>query len=392
MHTTTVLVALSAMITPLWAQEGAIVSAQPSAANYDLATNVILQTYWQRVNEQKPYHSAYTSPYAAQAYGYPQAAYPQAGYQAAYPAYTSPALPSGYVPPGAYVPYPVQPQPYAANTVPQRVSQGVSQRVSLPAQKPPVRQAAAAPPKDRRILTNMDYWKNYYRAPIDFVTAPLSWDTSEWMRAALVSGVVGGLMFADQSIDDFFVDNQSGFGDAIFSVKPIGNSKHMLATYGGVYAVGAVFGDEKMQETALLGLQGFAIAGLFSESAKKLFGRSRPDKEGASSWDFEGLGGGNSFVSGHATVAFTAATIFSEQYKNHWYVPPAAYTLASLVAMSRVYDNDHWMSDVVAGAVLGYSVGKIVTYLSPFIDGSRQMSLMPNISGDNYGVNLVMKH
>jgi membrane-associated phospholipid phosphatase len=238
----------------------------------------------------------------------------------------------------------------------------------------------------------MDYWKNYYRAPIDFVTAPLSWDTSEWMRAALVSGVVGGLMFADQSIDDFFVDNQSGFGDAIFSVKPIGNSKHMLATYGGVYAVGAVFGDEKMQETALLGLQGFAIAGLFSESAKKLFGRSRPDKEGASSWDFEGLGGGNSFVSGHATVAFTAATIFSEQYKNHWYVPPAAYTLASLVAMSRVYDNDHWMSDVVAGAVLGYSVGKIVTYLSPFIDGSRQMSLMPNISGDNYGVNLVMKH
>ncbi len=409
LSSTTAIMALSAMVTPLWAEEPTAdtvvptITAEPSATNYDPTSNVVLQTYWQRVNEQKPYHSAYTSPYAATPYGYPgyypqtaypQTAYPQVGYQALYPAYAGPALPSGYAPPGyipgAYAPYPVQAQApaYAANTAPPPVSPPVER---APVEKPPLRQAEAAAPKERRILTNPDYWKNLYRAPIEFVTAPLSWDTSEWMRAALIGGVIGGVMFADESINDFFIDNQNGFGDAIFAVEPIGKGKYMLAGYGGYYAVGALFGDAKTQETALLGFQAFALGGLFSESAKRLFGRTRPDTEGASSWDFKGPGGEKSFISGHTTVAFTAATVFAEQYKNTWYVPPAAYTLASLVGLSRVYDNDHWLSDVLAGAVIGYSAGKVITYLSPFMDSSRQMSLLPNISGDNYGVNLVMK-
>mgnify|MGYP006298760979 CR=1 FL=1 len=55
--------------------------------------------------------------------------------------------------------------------------------------------------------------------------------------------------------------------------------------------------------------------------------------------------------SGHATGAFTVATVFSHhypKYKNY------AYTLASLIAVSRLYEDRHWFSNIVAGAGIGY--------------------------------------
>jgi undecaprenyl-diphosphatase len=63
----------------------------------------------------------------------------------------------------------------------------------------------------------------------------------------------------------------------------------------------------------------------------------------------------SAFPSGHATSAFTAATLLSAGTD----AGPAYFGLAALVAVSRVYTRMHHGSDVVAGAVLGLAVGKI---------------------------------
>jgi membrane-associated phospholipid phosphatase len=63
----------------------------------------------------------------------------------------------------------------------------------------------------------------------------------------------------------------------------------------------------------------------------------------------------SAFPSGHATSAFTAATLLSAGTR----AAPAYYGLAALVAASRVYTRMHHASDVLAGAALGLVMGHV---------------------------------
>jgi len=67
-----------------------------------------------------------------------------------------------------------------------------------------------------------------------------------------------------------------------------------------------------------------------------------------------------SFPSGHTTVAFAAATVFAMEYKDRPLVPIIAYSAATLIGLSRITENKHWATDVLAGAALGYLTGRLV--------------------------------
>lgn len=64
----------------------------------------------------------------------------------------------------------------------------------------------------------------------------------------------------------------------------------------------------------------------------------------------------SSFPSGHASAAFMAATLLAERTR----VKPLWYTLAGVVAASRVHTRIHHASDVVVGASLGLALGRAV--------------------------------
>ena len=63
----------------------------------------------------------------------------------------------------------------------------------------------------------------------------------------------------------------------------------------------------------------------------------------------------SSFPSGHASAAFTAATLLAED--DPWW--PMYYAAAAFVASSRTYVKIHHASDVVAGAITGIVIGRI---------------------------------
>lgn len=68
-----------------------------------------------------------------------------------------------------------------------------------------------------------------------------------------------------------------------------------------------------------------------------------------------------SFPSGHATTAFAAASILSAfNKKRKWLY----YTTALLISYSRIFLFCHYLLDIVAGAVLGYLIGKTILLLS----------------------------
>jgi membrane-associated phospholipid phosphatase len=74
----------------------------------------------------------------------------------------------------------------------------------------------------------------------------------------------------------------------------------------------------------------------------------------------------SSFPSGHASAAFTAAGVLS-QGDPLW---PLYYALAGVVASSRVYVKIHHPSDVVAGALLGVVLARLVRRAWPMPSAS----------------------
>jgi membrane-associated phospholipid phosphatase len=63
----------------------------------------------------------------------------------------------------------------------------------------------------------------------------------------------------------------------------------------------------------------------------------------------------SSFPSGHAATAFMAAGLLSKGTR----LAPAYYTLAALVAYSRVHVRMHHPADVLGGAALGVALGAV---------------------------------
>jgi undecaprenyl-diphosphatase len=93
---------------------------------------------------------------------------------------------------------------------------------------------------------------------------------------------------------------------------------------------------------------------LSSKVLKPIFKRARPSVVLVDARPFFGIRRSNSFPSGHATNTFAAAPVVA------CIVPQAAvvaYVLAGTISLSRVYVGDHWPSDVVGGAILGFTFG-----------------------------------
>lgn len=70
----------------------------------------------------------------------------------------------------------------------------------------------------------------------------------------------------------------------------------------------------------------------------------------------------SSFPSGHASAAFFAAALLRD--RRSW---PLYYSLATVVASSRVHVRIHHASDVVAGAVVGAGLGELARRAFPLI-------------------------
>jgi len=130
----------------------------------------------------------------------------------------------------------------------------------------------------------------------------------------------------------------------------------------------------RLGRLSLLGLRGaeaIAVASAINGIVKGLAGRARPfvTPGEPGHWNFShGWTDAHyaSMPSGHtlATIAFAAAIGVASV---RW-VPPAraamiagAFSAALLVAFARVYTNQHWFSDVLAGAVLGSTTGFLLT-------------------------------
>lgn len=212
---------------------------------------------------------------------------------------------------------------------------------------------------------NKAYLKSYLNDAADIAIAPTRWKNKQWLGFAAVAGVTLLVYSQDEVINDFFQRKQTAQKDQIskyvFDPMP---TYYLAGFLGGMYVYGLAANDSHTETAALLTGKAVILTGAYTYLFKSLSQRKRPYQSNppdANYWGgpFDGFHN-NSFPSGHNSVAFAAATVLSAYYKNHKWVGISAFSLAGLVAISRSYDQMHWASDVVAGAALGYAIGRLV--------------------------------
>ena len=76
-------------------------------------------------------------------------------------------------------------------------------------------------------------------------------------------------------------------------------------------------------------------------------------------YDLKPFSGADAFPSGHTTMAFALATSLADELRRPW-VTVGLMTAAAGTGWSRVNDNKHWLSDVVAGTALGVTAAQLV--------------------------------
>ena len=209
------------------------------------------------------------------------------------------------------------------------------------------------------------------------ITAPFHIRRKDLIPLGAYLVMQGALFLTDEPVQRFALDlrdHNAGVRNVSKHITRFGAS-YEAYVLGGLAAYGFIFKNEKIQTTTLLSTQAYLTGWAMESLLKMLSGRQRPyyydpnhlEAEptfhgpfGSRGRDINGKRLNSSFPSGHTTVAFAVATVFAKEYKDRPLVPIIAYTASTMVGLSRITENKHWVSDVFAGAVLGFFTGKQV--------------------------------
>ncbi len=149
-----------------------------------------------------------------------------------------------------------------------------------------------------------------------------------------------------------------------------------------LYLCGVRGRHDAIDQTILFGTAG-VLMGITVNTLKHTTRVERPDGSAR-----------NSFPSGHTAMAFVGAELLRREY---WDVSPwigvAGYAVAAGTGFFRMYNNRHWLTDVLAGAGVGILSVEAAYWLYPVITRTffrkrylKNVYLSPYASPQNKGV------
>lgn len=146
-----------------------------------------------------------------------------------------------------------------------------------------------------------------------------------------------------------------------------------LAVTWGLLATKNGGRSQTIWESIVAQASSFAILTAITQGGKYGIGRLRPDDSAH-----------NSFPSGHTGTAFACAAILDAEYGQKYpWLAGIGYGVATLTGMSRIANNRHWGTDILAGASVGLSSVYLGYFLSDWIFGRKRACLTkPFTSGE----------
>ncbi len=220
---------------------------------------------------------------------------------------------------------------------------------------------------------NKEFLKNFKSDFAQVLVSPKNWKGRDFLYLSTVLGAGFFLYSVDQDIYQWIEDRRSSSSKDISNViTNFGDGRFLAGLITALYISGEISDNNSLRKTALLSLESWLTTGVIVTSLKFVTGRARP-WTGESSHTFHPFSltsGFHSFPSGHASSAFAVATVVANQSKRA-YIDILAYSLATLVAVSRLHIDKHWASDVLVGSSIGYFVAKKISSLDRNRDSGK---------------------
>jgi PAP2 superfamily len=177
----------------------------------------------------------------------------------------------------------------------------------------------------------------------------------------------------DDNIEEGVKDND-GLRKAFAAGKYIGAVYTQAGVAVGMYVIGRYFMKPQSNRMSHLGfdiIRGLVLSQVLTQGVKVAVQRDRPTGECCA------------FPSGHASAAFATASVLERHfgYRGAW----PTFVIGGYVAASRLFDNRHFLSDVVFGSALGIASGWTVVGRH----GRNDFTMMPTPRRGGMGVTFV---
>ncbi len=177
-----------------------------------------------------------------------------------------------------------------------------------------------------------------------------------------------------------------------------GRTQFGLAFAFGAY--GLITKDVRAVKTASEIVQTVLASGALTQVLKHITGRQTPNTSTSptGNWVFfpnqidyaKHVSTYDAFPSGHITTTMATITVIAENYPEIWWIKPAGYTMAALVAYGMVGTGIHWYSDYPLAVALGYTFGMIAAHPEgiPGIIAGKNLHVLPTLVENGFGLSL----
>jgi membrane-associated phospholipid phosphatase len=195
------------------------------------------------------------------------------------------------------------------------------------------------------------------------------------IASGVALGVTAGLSAFDVRIARWWqspgVQGSQSFNDWMGSLTKWNETP---LTIGSVltYGIGRLTKSETVTDIGLHLTEAIVFTDVIAEAIRGPLGRARPRVSPDDQYNFKFWAGFTEFdhrawPSIHAAAAFSIASALVAEIDErnpdaNWYAAPLLYGAAMIPGITRMYLNQHWASDVAAGAFLGTLIGSRVVY------------------------------
>ncbi len=179
---------------------------------------------------------------------------------------------------------------------------------------------------------------------------------------ALSAGLFAGFMF---TIDGPIAQSAHGAAspgtlNTARQFDRLGDPTGLLPIIGGIALTGLITHRSAVMRVALRSAESVVLASAVAQVGKYAVGRVRPNADpDLDALDFLMVSSSPSFPSGHTAAAFALATALGDGVDKTW-ARVGFYALASGTGWARIAEEQHWLSDVVAGAAVGILSARFV--------------------------------